>query len=208
MYAAVEDVRAEGVTEDEASDARVVAALLEATEAIDRACGWFFEPRELGFALSGRGSAVLELPVPLLKLMTARVGADDCVPEEFTAYEATVGTGGRIPKLVRQHGAFPRGIDNVWLYGRWGYTVPTEGFPEGKAPWAIRRATLLLALRHLPQLASDESVAARSHWRLVEERTRDQSYRLEARGAGALTGDPDVDSLLLPYRRPCGLGAA
>jgi hypothetical protein len=69
---------------------------------------------------------------------------------------------------------------------------------------------MLLVLRQLPKLTDADSAAARSAWRLLEERTRDQSYRLAARrDAGeVLTGDPEVDELIARYRRSAGLGAA
>jgi hypothetical protein len=70
---------------------------------------------------------------------------------------------------------------------------------------------MLLALRSLAPLADDASFEARSRWRIVEERTRDQSYRLDpARSAASasLTGDPEVDALLVPYVRPSPIGAA
>jgi hypothetical protein len=59
-------------------------------------------------------------------------------------------------------------------------------------------------------LADDAAFEARSRWRILEEGTRDQSYRLDAnRGAGLwLTGDPDVDALLTPYVRAAPIGAA
>ena len=47
-------------------------------------------------------------------------------------------------------------------------------------------------------LADDALVRGASRWRIIEERTRDQSYRVDLAkaGVGALTGDPDVDALL------------
>ena len=104
---------------------------------------------------------------------------------------------------------FPRGRGNVVVEGRWGFTED-DGTPEGRTPLAIRRACLLLVLRNFAPLAEDASFEARSRWRIIEERTRDQSYRLDAakQTARQLTGDPEVDSLLAPYVRPSPLGAA
>ena len=56
MYASVADLRAEGVTAAEASDARLELLLDEASRLIDRVTGWFFEPRSLMLHLSGRGA--------------------------------------------------------------------------------------------------------------------------------------------------------
>ena len=57
---------------------------------------------------------------------------------------------------------------------------------------------------------NDDAFEARSRWRIVEERTRDQSYRLDPLRSRApvLTGDPEVDLLLWPYVQPARIGAA
>jgi hypothetical protein len=90
----------------------------------------------------------------------------------------------------------------------WGYTE-YDGTPLGRTPSEIRRACMLLALRGVPPLGDDAAWDARNRWRLVSERTRDQSYQLSPADAfGALTGDPEADRILKRYRRPAGLGAA
>jgi hypothetical protein len=56
---------------------------------------------------------------------------------------------------------------------------------------------------------TDDAAEARDRWRIIEEKTRDQSYKLDKPGdPGPLTGDPEVDRILTRYRRPAGLGAA
>jgi hypothetical protein len=70
---------------------------------------------------------------------------------------------------------------------------------------------MLLVLRSMAPLSDDASFEARSRWRIIEERTRDQSYRLDPAKASAsvsLTGDPEIDALLALYVRPTPLGAA
>ena len=68
---------------------------------------------------------------------------------------------------------------------------------------------MLLVLRWLSPLADDDG-EARHRWRILEERTRDQSYKLDrAPGTSRVfTGDPEIDGILLRYLRPHGLGAA
>ena len=68
MYASVADLRAEGVTAAEASDARLELLLAEASSLIDRVTGWFFEPRQLTQHLSGRGAPSIDLPVPPIRV--------------------------------------------------------------------------------------------------------------------------------------------
>ena len=94
--------------------------------------------------------------------------------------------------------------------GLWGFTED-DGTPTGRTPPAIRRATMLLVLRSMAPLSDDASFEARSRWRIIEERTRDQSYRLDparAAIAASLTGDPEIDAFLALYVRPTPLGAA
>lgn len=73
-----------------------------------------------------------------------------------------------------------------------------------------RRACMLLVLRGLAPLADEASLEARTRWRVIEERTRDQSYRLDGlkTSTADLTGDPEIDALLALYIRPRPLGAA
>jgi len=211
VYASVEDLRAEGVTAAMASDARLLSLLVEAGALLDRVTGWFFEPRQKTFRLDGRGAPTLELLVPPLQLDEVRIfGATISMhPDDLVIVGTPVELGFDAPRLTLRRAVFPRGAGNVEASGVWGYTEP-DGTPLGRTPLAIRRAAMLLVLRQLPKLTDADSAAARSAWRLLEERTRDQSYRLAARrDAGVvLTGDPEVDELIARYRRPAGLGAA
>ncbi len=212
MYASVADLRAEGVTAAEASDPRLERLIEEASRLIDRVTGWFFEPRALTLRLSGRGAPSIELPVPPIRLDRLTLG-DAELPLDANALlvaGAPVLPGFDGPRLTLRHGRrFPRGNGNVIGEGLWGFTE-YDGTPEGRTPLAIRRATMLLVLRNLAPLADDASFESRSRWRIVEERTRDQSYKLDPAkaAASALTGDPEVDALLLPYVRPTPMGAA
>ncbi len=212
MYASVADLRAEGVTAAEATDARLATLLDEATSLIDRVAGWFFEPRPATLRLDGRGTPSLELPVPPLRvdelLIHGAPTSHDA--ESLVIVGAPIWPGFDGPRLTFPHGRrFPRGRGNVVVIGLWGFTE-ADGTPLGRTPPAIRRAAMLLVLRNLALLADEASFDARSRWRVIEERTREQSIRFDAvRSSSAeFTGDPEVDLLLAPYVRPSPLGAA
>jgi hypothetical protein len=213
VYASVADLRAEGVTAAEASDARLELLLDEASRLIDRVTGWFFEPRLLTLHLSGRGAPSIELPVPPLRVDRLVLGGAELSldPSELLIVGAPVQPGFDFPRFTRRHGrVFPRGHGNVVAEGLWGFTE-YDGTPTGRTPPAIRRATMLLVLRSMAPLSDDASFEARSRWRIIEERTRDQSYRLDpskASASASLTGDPEVDALLALYVRPTPIGAA
>jgi len=209
VYATVAELRTEGVTVAQADDARLDALIDAATAELDRVTGWFFEPRDARFVLDGRGAPSLELPVPPIQLERLLVGGTEAslAPTDVVLVGAPVQPGFDAPRVTRRCGFFPRGRGNVVIEGRFGYTEP-DGTPEGRTPPAIRRACILLVLRWLHPLADEAGFDARNRWRVVEERTRDQSYKLAAPGVSAgCFGDPELDAILLRYRRPAPIGA-
>jgi len=215
VYATVADLRAEGVTEAQATEDRLRPLLEEASLLVDRICGWWFEPRAKELRLDGRGTPTLELPAPLLRLDRLAIqgatqpaaGMDD-EPAYIMIGQPLVGDF-RAPSLRLVSGFFPHGWGNVRLTGILGVTE-ADGSLLGRTPLEIRRATMLLVMRSVARLADDASADARHRWRLLEERTKDQSYKLaplaSAAGAGG-SGDPEVDAILARYRRPPAMGA-
>ena len=211
-YCAVADLRAEGVTESQASNARLGTLIDEASRTIDRVTGWFFEPRLVELRLDGRGAPTIEPPAPPIRIDRLVVGGTELSldPELVLAMGAPLRAGPMLPSITLRNGRrFPRGHGNVEVEGLFGYTEH-DGTPSGRTPLEIRRACMQLVLRSLPRLGdADEAHDARNRWRLLEERTRDQSYKLDRVGRSApLTGDPEVDEILDRYCRPIGLGAA
>jgi hypothetical protein len=211
VYATVADMRAEGVTLAMAGDTRLAVLLEEATRTIDKVTGWHFEPRSATLHLDGRGTPSLWLPVPSIRLYRLALYGEDVSysKERLVVVGAPVGSGFDGPRLTFRHGrVFPRGEGNVTVGARWGYTE-ADGTPEGRTPPAIRRACMLLVLRSLSPLADEASLEERTRWRVVEERTREQSYRLDAVRpvVRPLTGEPEVDLLLSPYVKPSLPGA-
>lgn len=211
MYGSVADLRAEGVTLAAASDARLEALLTEGSAFIDHITGWFFEPRALSLRLDGRGTPTIEPPVPVIRLdaLFGDSAALSFDSDDLVIIGAPVAPGFYAPRFTLRRGrVFARGAGNVRAVGVWGYTE-ADGTPFGRTPLAIRRVAMLLALRSVAKLADADGSAA-STWRVIEERTRDQSYRLAAPvGLGVVfVGDPEIDQILARYRRPPGLGAA
>jgi hypothetical protein len=212
VYASVADLRDEGVSVAQASDARLLALIDEAGRAIDSFAGWFFEPRSLTLRLDGHGTPSIEPPVPPIELSALSVGgsAVSVAPEDLVIVGAPVQPGFDAPRITRtRKRVFPKSSGNVEAAGVWGYTED-DGTPHGRTPLEIRRACMLLVLRWLSPLAEGDS-DARSRWRIIEERTRDQSYKLDRITSGiggSFTGDPDIDGIVARYRRPPGLGAA
>ncbi len=230
MYATVADLREEGVTASTASDARLARLLDEATATIDRVTGSFFEPRPKTFRVSGRGAPTVELPVPPITVTRVEAEYEGYAAEPTVLFPLVPWSAVNVPlseatlvvrgapvgpdfdgaRLTLRHGLrFPRGHANIVVDGIWGFTE-ADGSPQGRTPLAVHRAAMLLVLRNIAPLGNDDAFEARSRWRVVEERTRDQSYRLDPLRSRApmLTGDPEVDLLLAPYVRPSSFGAA
>ncbi|WP_338869392.1 hypothetical protein [Myxococcus stipitatus] len=212
MYATVADMRSEGVTPAMAGDTRLAVLLDEATRTIDKVTGWHFEPRSATLQFDGRGTQSLWLPVPPIRIYRLAINGED-VPFSrayLVVVGSPVGPDFDGPRITLRHGrVFPRGEGNVAVGARWGYTEE-DGTPEGRTPPAIRRACMLLVLRSLSPLADEASLEERTRWRVVEERTREQSYRLDSvrPSVRPLTGEPEVDVLLAPYVKPSLPGAA
>jgi hypothetical protein len=209
VYATAQQLRDEGVTSAEASDARLIALIAEATDMIDVLTGWFFEPRVKTVRLDGRGRRLLELPWPPIVLERIVVDGVSISLDEVHWVGAPVQPGFSAAHLELASGGFRRGERNVELAGTWGYTEP-DGTTLGCTPLAIVRACMLLVMRTLPRLSERDALHdARSGWRVVAERTRDQSFSLsKPTNRATMTGDPEVDMILARYARPPMLGAA
>lgn len=232
MYASVADLRAEGVTDAAASDARLESLIALAGSYIERVTGRFFEPRAQVLRVDGTGSRVLPLGHPIVRVDAILIDSSPFSPGDlpidpdfYRVYNRHLTQGLLLPD-DRDHPrielvggeepfpglgrlAWPRGQQNVEVRGVFGYTEP-DGSATGRTPELIRHVTKLLVLRELPLLADlDRREDAQRRWRLTSERTRDQAYTLEAlRLTGAFTGDPEIDNVLVAFVRPADFGAA
>ncbi len=211
MYVSVQDMRDEGVTEKRASDARLQAAIEEASQTIDGFTGRFFEARPLRLRFSGRQTSTLASAVPLIQVNEMAINGQRLREDVSRLLLPTAPVlAGQFPEdLVLQDGRiFPAGCLNIEIEGLWGYTE-LDGSAHGRTPLDIKRVCKMLVLHNIPKLADDDAVGEAIHrWRIVEERTRDQSYKLAPIAAGRLTGDATIDNVLLRYRRPPQMGAA
>ena len=97
-----------------------------------------------------------------------------------------------------------------------GFTATITDFPQvGITPPQIAEACKLLAIRNLPKRATDDPLSrAISGGRMRRMQTRDQAIdldrdpRLTGIGGGALTGDPEIDLVLIAFRAPPAMGRA
>jgi hypothetical protein len=93
-YALVSDLRAEGVTEADATDVRLARLLRLASQYVDRMTGRFFEPRALTLAVDGSGGRAQLLGHPiicvrevkLIVALAAELGELPVTPSSFRVY--------------------------------------------------------------------------------------------------------------------------
>lgn len=194
-YCTVEDLRAEGVSEEDYNDERLENLIADSCEFIDRITGQWFELRTKSIRLDGRGGQNLVLPVFLFDAYSVKVNHEEI--DDYVLYNRMEDRP--YPKIFRCAG-WPRGLLNVEVFGQWGY-VEEDGF----TPPAIRRAAMKLALYHFPALTDPEALEENAIRGLLTSETTDgHSYSLSGGAiaeaySDAITGDTEIDRILKRY---------
>lgn len=230
-YCTVDDLRAEGVGPEVADDLRLLEAIETAGRQIEAWTGNVFEPRYMELALAGRGSFVLLLDLPIVAIESVKIQNDfvpfDLAPDETVVtvfnrhlrqrllapddrQNPKIELGSRFGPYSRVYESgprtndgsiFPRGRQNVLVRGVFGYTEP-DGSSTGRTPAEIRRCAMRLALREVPALTSGDAEDAAQRGRIRSESTDGQSYSIgELAGYEVITGDSEIDRVLVHYRR-------
>jgi hypothetical protein len=230
-YCFVADLRAEGVTEEQATDEQLLAIIARASRFIDKCTSRVFEPQTRTYKLDGTGGSILFFDLPIIAIDAVLENGAPVTATEFAIYNRHLSQGltrpddRDNPKIEFSVDAsyawvrsaittrkWRRGSQNIQVSGVFGYTDPDPPSTTGKTPDLIRRCCVMLAFRDVGKLSDpDGRFATRERYRIAEERTRDQSYRLgpgrtdsaaQGRGPTPWTGDPDVDLILDNYRAP------
>lgn len=206
-YAFVADLRAEGVTLTQASDALLLLSIARASRFIDRACGQFFEARARTYHLDGSGTPSLFFDTPIIAVSSVMESGEVIPSTELKVYaranseelfapddrmnsriefSSDSGWGGSVVGLSRRYRnrrVWPVGEQNITVTGIFGYTDPDFPSPTGKTPDLIRRACVLMVLADYAPRASASSsssssaITVSSSQYILEERTRDQSVK-------------------------------
>lgn len=215
------ELRDEGFDSTEIPEKRLQAILTRVGQYIRGVTGRsLFGAVGVEIEARGEGTSLLVLPDPIIGLSAVTEGVigngvrdgEDYILDDIEVMNRHLrvqGAGGRddrdLPGLLLPGGRWPHEY-LYWLTGVFGYTDPDIGTPgPGHIPLPLRQAAVKLAIREAPQkLVFDE----------VEDRTnrhRTQSDRMGSHGSafyqgrkGAITGDPDIDDVLLQYMRPPG----
>lgn len=213
-YVSIAEIRAEGFDEEYVSDARIEMVSLLVTKYIDKMTGRWFGPRTFDannpMVVDGRGSQILHLDIPIIRLDAISIRSDgffDATPttigmETVRAYNRHI--SGMVTPDDRENPritfiptrlhigssatgnfwpaplVFPKGRLNVLLQGVFGYTDP-NGTEFGEIPKLIRLAALRLAILDLLQESKlCERLNVRTKFRYITDREGSQSVTLQA----------------------------
>lgn len=234
-YCLVADVRAEGITVTQASDARVQSAIFLASRFIDQATNRWFEPRARTVLVDGSATPALFLDMPIVGITSVKEDGALIPTTDFKIYNRHLSQGllnpddrnnpkleffggdsliGTSARALLDRRFWRPGQQNIEINGIFGFTDVPSGSStstEGITPPLISRLCVLLALRNIFPATSDDAISQQVASRLVEERTRDQSYKLgrgridtigQPGSATAWTDDPEINTLLDMYRAP------
>ncbi len=204
MYCTIEDLRGEGVTEEQADDEKLSGLIALASGYMDKMTGQWFEPREDTVRLDGRGGKFLPLPVFLIEDYGIKVSGEQI--KDYVLYNRFPPADDRLyPKIYRALG-WRKGILNIEIHGLWGYVDKTAaGYI---APPLIKRAVMKLALYNFPDLGDKEAQEEKALSGLLQSETTDgHSYELangvlQAMYENSLTGDAEIDGIIERYTLP------
>lgn len=229
MYCSVQDMRDEGVPSSgygAVTDARLTTLIQRASRLIDAYTGRWFEPRTMTFLLDGKGSVSLLIEQPIIRIDSILLDGVAMSSADYVVYNRHITQNllnpddRENPKIEVKQPLddeylfrmgltwFPKGQQNISVTGVFGYT-DYDGSDEGATPTLIAEACKMIVLRDLPtKYGADPTRDEKAWWRMVRQRTRDQSVdfadpsRLGHQGVGVFTGDPVIDNILRQYSRP------
>ncbi len=233
-WVTVQDMYDSGVPEDVYTPKQVQKAIKLAQQLIEKTTGRSFEPVYKELKVDGRGRMKLILREPIVAIDT--VSADYDIMFDWTwedELESVVVYNRHMrgqlkpddrnnPKLeftfamrpVGPWASFPDGSQDVRVSGVFGYTTP-DGTPFGVLPEDIAWVLKKIAWKYTPPSNSPEAEELAQQYKIVGERTRDQTVTYanisQIKGGGSngggglgsatyITGDPEVDAILLRYR--------
>jgi hypothetical protein len=224
-YALPSDLRAEGFTTTMVDDERLVALIDQASMLIEQVTSQWFEPRYMAMTLDGRESHRLDLGIPIVAVAEVAIDGAAVDAGSYRVYnrhltQRLLNPDDREDPHLRffqqtdfglpfPPSTFPTGHQNVTVTGVFGYTDPPG--PIGSTPVLLKQACKLLVVKQMALMSdSDARFEERVRNYLIEERTRDQMYRLDPtmvrQQSYSLTGDAEVDQLLVRYMAPLSIG--
>lgn len=211
-YCAVADVRALGITEEQASDEVVESAIAGAEDVVNRFTGDLFEPTELTVAGTVGDDGAVRLPLTVTDpgAVTAVAWAetpDSAMGTDSYTVSTSLTPGAADAVWLRRRGwddeisGAEREVGGFRNLNRVGRRVLVTGtFGWAAVPLAVRNATVRLAVASLqPVGTSDEQALRAAGVRSLS--VEGYAVSFESRSLSATTGDLTVDTALRDYRR-------
>lgn len=236
QYAFVADMREEGVMASRVNDASLHEKLVRASRLFELYTGRSFEPKFKAVRTNGRGHGAITFEEPIIALESVHAPGDPFYTEGLPRQDLSLlrvynrHLSGLTEPDDRENpriewgyqgpiwgGRWVRGQQNILVRGVFGYTDPDDLVPTGTVPDLVRHAVKLLAFKDLPRLYDlAERDDFQKRWRLTGESTKEQMYTMfggvdaATRGAlvGGTTGDPEIDNIIILYRKGSQVGAA
>jgi hypothetical protein len=209
-YATVQQLRDEGVTTAQSTDAQLLTKIRRMSALIDRWTGRWFYPKSTVLTLDGTGKNMLLIGPPIISISQVKLlgqgavlitASDDIVDlPEIRVFNRHLTQGlldpddRNSPKIqwltfesygeraieIVNRGLFPRGVQNIEVTGVFGYTDP-DGTPAGKTPDLINWACMQMVVRDLAPLGDTDARDEQAmRGRMTSLRTRDQSITWSA----------------------------
>jgi hypothetical protein len=230
-YATVQDVYDSGLSTDSYSIAVVRKALAKATALLERWTGRVFRAEYRTVRVDGGGGMKLRFREPIIAVEALEISDEftqdylvSTADREVFIYNRHIRLGQlspddrRNPRIEYSYGLRPLGANGyfsdgsqeVKVTGIFGYTEP-DGSPLGGTPLEVRDLTVKVALLHVDGAATNAGWDAKNKWKVVEERTREQTIKYGGAGASTgglvapgstsfFTGDEEIDSAILRLR--------
>ncbi len=226
MYCTVQDVRDEGIG-DPPTDARLTQLITEASEYIDLVTRIWFDARTMTLKLDGNGRRTIPLDIAIIDVTEVRVNTDVIDSTLYVVYNRYRPDDRRNPRLkykrytsrpsiftgISYAGSWYVGEQNVEIDGTFGYVDTDPDGSNQRTPELIKNVCVKLVIRTIPLLGDTDSLLSSlisSPGMLRSETTDSHSYtlsnagveelqRIGNRAALGLTGDSEIDSILLKY---------
>jgi len=227
LYVTLDEMRAEGVPAS-VSDAQLLSRILTWQAFVERCTRLWFTPRAFDWVRDGTGTALLQLPVPIISIAALYLNGSASAADPGT-YKVYAGRGGsgqddrRNPRVKLLSGSrsifegtgylgttsavFEVGEQNQVLDGTFGY-VETDGSTPEPIKYAIKKLVARSSRGLYSVVGGGGSTAFGP---IVEEETDRHRRRYGDPFVGSklhsTTGDPEVDQILAAYRAPIKVGA-
>ena len=218
-YVSLLDVRNEGVTTIDASDAIIIAAISQAERLIAMWTGrWFYKRTSYTITIDGgtkysipagivENSDTLFLTIPIIDITSITIDGNLKLNSDFILMKRI---GPPVddrwnPRIISKNNEWPlQGIQNIVLVGDFGFV---EDAATGTSPELIKIAAKKEVIRLLPlgsMLSGDRELFQHSG-RIVSEDLPGYKYQITQRGISksehaVYSGDPEIDSIVDQYK--------